>query len=337
MEFLKILQNAASATGQKVIEMLNKPSNYSLGYIFVFFCCFTNAVSYVFISHMTKTHDALLSLAVTFAYATVIFTLFNFKQASHLFSSIAKHFWLFLGMNISTFFCWLGSFLSLKYLDPATSLCLGFGLIAVTNFFVLTPLHQLKHNKHLISCILFIFITMALIIKQHADTTLQVSTKMIALGVMWCIISGFSGGFIGVYSERLGKINITATQILASRFYLLVIASTIIFFFMHHSTPVVIDWKYYLLSSLIVVFFPLLMYQLAVVKLGSIIVSFLEPLTPVLTYFLQVQIGDYRFNIITITLLLIASGAVILLVKIEQNIMHAKKNLQEKNALEPTI
>jgi drug/metabolite transporter (DMT)-like permease len=135
----------------------------------------------------------------------------------------------------------------------------------------------------------------------------------------------------------MGKINITATQILATRFYLLVIASTVAFLFMHHTAPIVIDWKYYFLSSLIVVFFPLLMYQLAVVKLGSIIVSFLEPLTPVLTYFLQVLIGDYRFNIITVLLLLMSSGAVIMFVGIEQNIMRSKNLVPEKNVLEPTI
>ena len=82
------------------------------------------------------------------------------------------------------------------------------------------------------------------------------------------------------------------------------------------------------------VFFPLLFYQAAIRELGSLIVSFLEPFTPVLAYFLQVAIGDTRFNIVTLILLAIASSSIIWFVRIEKRRSDQKIIVATKNNLE---
>lgn len=313
--------------------MSDKNSNHTVGYISIFLCCLTSAVSFVFISHLNKTHDQMVSIAVTFAYATIMFNLFNIKNIISLYSSVAKNFKLILRMNVMTTLNWVSSFMSLNYLDPATAFCIILCIVSITLFIILTPLSKIKENKHLVFSILLIMTSMALIIKQHIDTSLLTNTKMIMMGVAWCVVGGISGALIGTSSEGMGKANFSVTQILATRFYLLIIVSSVAFFIIPHTAPIVIDWKYYLLSSFIIVIFPLVMYQTAIKSLGSLIVSLLEPFTPVFTYILQVLVGDYQFNLLTALLLVASSTAIIWFVRVEQNISRQKRLAGEMNGI----
>src|SRR5579871_12538 len=96
-------------------------SNPTVGYISIFLCCLTTAVSLVFISHLNKTHDQMLSIAITFSYAALLFNLFNIKNIISIYSAVLKNFKLILRMNVVTLFNWISSFMSLNYLDPATA------------------------------------------------------------------------------------------------------------------------------------------------------------------------------------------------------------------------
>lgn len=314
-----------------------KLSSHTMGYISIFLCCLTSAVSFVFISHLNKSHDQMLSIAVTFSYATILFNLFNIKNIITLYSSVFKNFKLIFRMNVMTLLNWVSSFMSLNYLDPATSFCIILSVISITLFIILTPLNKIKENKHLLFSLLLIMGSMVLIVKQHIETTSFADRKMIIIGVAWCVLGGISGALIGTSSEGMGKAGFSVTKILATRFYLLIIVSLIAFYLIPHTTPVVIDWKYYLLSSLIIVIFPLVMYQTAIKSLGSLIVSLLEPFTPVITYLLQILVGDYKFNFLTVFLLTISSGAIIWFVKMEQGTSKAKMRLDLKNKADKAI
>lgn len=267
----------------------------------------------------------MLSILMTFGYAILIFNLINIKKFREIYTSVLHNKKVLLQMNIVTLFNWLSTFMSLHYLDPATALCLNLGILSVTIFFISTPLHKLKANKHLGLSVLFVLFSMGLIIKQHlASASGDLHLRNIILGIAWCALGGFTGAFIGMSSEAMGRAGFSVTQILATRFYLLTLVSGVALLLTHHHAPIVIDWKYYFLSSLIIVFFPLLMYQTAIRELGTLLVSLLEPFSPVFTYILQVEVGDYRFNLLTISLLILASAAVVWFVRIEQNIRRAK-------------
>jgi drug/metabolite transporter (DMT)-like permease len=312
-------------------------SKPTLGYVSILLCCLSTAISFVFIAHLNKTHNQMLSIAITFSYAAILFNLLNFKKIGSLYSSVAANLKLIFKMNIVTLFNWVSSFMSLNYIDPATAICINLSVLTVTLFFIFTPLGKIKENKHLVYSVLLILVSMALIIKQHVDTALLSNSRMIILGVVWSVFGGLSGAFIGLSSEGMGKANFSVTQILATRFYLLIIVSGIAFFFVPDSVPVVIDWKYYLLSSLVIVIFPLVMYQTAIMALGALIVSLLEPFTPVITYLLQIAVGDYKFNLLTVILLVVSSSAVIWFVRIEQNLARAKRLKTNENTLGQAI
>lgn len=303
---------------------MNKTKNFNLGYACIFLCCFATAISLVFISHMNITHNIMLSIFMTFAYATLIFNAINFRNILYIYTLVFQNKKVLLQMNLVTLFNWLSTFMALRYLDPATALCLILGILSVTIFFISTPIYQFKSNKHLCCSVLLVLFSLGLIVRQHVVfNSGEEHLHNMLLGLAWCTLGGVMGAFIGMSSEAMGKVGFSVTQILATRFYLLTFVAGLVFLFMNHG-PIVIDWKYYLLSSLVIVFFPLLMYQTAVRELGTLLVSLLEPFSPVLAYVLQVVIGDYRFNITMISLLLFSCLAIIWFVRIEQNIQIKK-------------
>lgn len=304
--------------------MKEKFINFRLGYNYMILCCLANAISFVFISHLNKSHNEMVSIFVTFGYAIIIFNLINFKKIRSLYSSAIQNVKMVFGMNFLTLVNWFSTFMSLNYLDPATALCINLGVLSVTILFISTPLDKLKANKHIGFSVLFVLISMGLIIKQHFIGTARLQIENVALGTFWCVLGGITGAFIGMSSEAMGKAGFSITQILATRFYLLTFFSGIALVFISRHIPILIDWKYYLISSLVIVFFPLLMYQAAIRELGTLIVSLVEPFSPVLTYILQVLMGDYRFNFLTIILLTLASTAIVWFLKIEQNVTKEK-------------
>lgn len=299
--------------------------NFNLGYACIFLCCFATAISLVFISHMNKTHNIMLSIFMTFAYATLIFNVVNFKHLRKIYTLVFQHKKTLLQMNLVTLLNWMSTFMALRYLDPATALCLILGVISITIFFVSTPFRQFKSNKHLCYSVLLVLFSLGLVIwQQVALNPGEAHLHEMMLGVAWCILGGVMGTFIGTSSEAMGKVGFSVTEILATRFYLLILVGGVIFLFMHHGL-ITVDWKYYLLSSFLVVLFPLLMYQTAIRELGTLLVSLLEPFSPVLAYILQVVIGDYRFNITMISLLFLSCVAIVWFVRVEQNIRKCVK------------
>lgn len=304
-----------------------KNSSPQFGYIFIALCCISNAISFVFIAHINKSYDEMLSIVMVFSYATLLFNLFNFKCLGSLYRNLSKNYMAALLMNVATLFNWVGSFLSLSYIDPATAICINLSTVAITTFFIWIPFNKIQQNKHLLLAILLIIGSMILIINQHASTVMHSNLKAIALGVGYSVASGIAGGFVGIYSEKLSKSGFSVSQILATRFYLLIIVCGIILAFTAAHEVIAIDWKFYFLSSIIIVFFPLVMYQAAIKALGSLIVSIVEPFTPVITYFIQISVGGYQLNWLTVLLLLIASGSVIWLIRLEQNLAAQRQAL----------
>ena len=295
--------------------MTNK--NHNLGYIYITLCVLINSYAFVFISHMVRNHNEFLSLAMVFGYATILFTLVNIKKLPLLWGRVKNNFKALSLLNLVSFLSWLGAFISLKYIDPATKLALGFGIIAITNFFIKTPISEWFANKRLITCLLLVFISMVLIVTQYAAINVHLHPHTIYLGLGWAIFAGITGGFIGVYSEKVGHAGFTPTQILATRFYMLVLASIIILVFTKPALPAHLDWHYYLLGSVIIVLLPLLLYQTTIQHLGSVITALFESFTPVVTYFMQIAVSHYRFHLTTFLLLLFANLMILWLVRVE--------------------
>lgn len=305
---------------------MNTTQNFKAGYIYILLCCLANAISFVFIAHLNKAHNEWLSIFMTFSYATILFHLFNIKKIKFIYSTILANKKTVLKINILTLLNWLSTFMALRYLDPATALCLTLGLLTVTVFVISTPLKKLRANKHLGLSVLLVLFSLGLIIQQYLLANPgQANFYQFICGFAWCLLCGISGALIGFSSEAMGRCGFSITQILSVRFYLLIIAAGIGLFFVP-SSELQIDWQYYFLSSLVIVIFPLVMYQAAIRDLGVMLVSLIEPFSPVITYILQVALGWYLFNWITMALLILSSLAIVWFVRTEQKIQQVQYN-----------
>jgi drug/metabolite transporter (DMT)-like permease len=299
------------------------------GYLYILLYCLANAISFVFISHINKTHNDLLNIVMIFSYATLLFNFINVKKLDNLYGAVKKNYALIFFMNVATLFNWIGSFFSLNYIDPATALCINLSMGPITTFFILTPFKKIKENGHLIFAIILIILGMILITKQHTTAPVYHGTSNVLLGVMFSVIGGIAGGFVGICSQKITLSGFSLSQVLATRFYLLVTVCAILLFFYGKVSVADIDWKFYLLSSLLIVIFPLVMYQAAIKSLGPMIVSIFIPFAPILAYFLQVLVGGYPFNLITILLLIMISASVIWLARLRQGLTVIKR-VEEK-------
>jgi drug/metabolite transporter (DMT)-like permease len=305
--------------------MSEKSSHASFGYAAILTCCVASAVSNVFIFNMNKSHNVMLSIAMIFAYATIIFTLLNIRNLPSFYRRYVNNLGTLFKMNVVTVFNWMGTFMALQYIDPASVACISLGLTAVANFVILTPLSRYKHQLHLLLCMVCILVSMALIVVQHTLAASEHLGPHVWRGIIWAVVGGLVGGYIGVFSEKLGQAEFSVTQILATRFQLLVLVGIVGLLTTHQQVAIHIDWRFYLLSSLIVVFLPLFMYQTAIKLLGSIQTALLEPFAPVITYFLQVIVfGQFIFNALSLILLVLLSGLIIWFVSIEQRLVRKR-------------
>lgn len=304
--------------------MIQKTSYSTIGYLYLLICCAASAYSFVFIADLNTTHNTMLSLILTFGYATILFTLFNIKKLPELWRLVIVNFKALFFLNLATLFSWLGTFVALKYIAPSTSIAIGFGLIAVTNFLIYTPFKQFKSNSHLVLCVSLILLSMVLIAWQYIHSATHLSNHDLFWGLFWSVLAGVIGGFVGINSEKLSHAGFSATQVLATRFYLIIIVAAGGFWLFPSSMPTHIDWHYYLLATLIVVIVPLFMYHIAIKELGSLLVSFVEPFTPVITFLLQITLLHYRFNLVSLLLLCLSSLTVMWLVSIEHRLAKQK-------------
>lgn len=300
----------------RILKTNNHHSN--LGYFYISLCCISSAASFVFISHLNNHYSVLLSLTMTFGYAIILFTLWNYKHLKSMWSIAKSEKSALIMLNIATLFSWFGTFMALKYIDPATKISIGFGLIAVTNFFISVPLRKVAQHKHLLYCILFVILNMILVLWQFSVSNQHATTENIIIGISWAVVGGVIGGFIGINSQKLNKAGYNATQVLATRFYLLVIMSVLLLVLTDPTVSFAhIRWKYYLLSTALVVLLPLLFYHLAIENIGSLIVSFIEAFTPVITYFLQIIFLRFNFNWLSMCLIILSSIGIVILVRTE--------------------
>lgn len=268
-----------------------------IGYIYIAFYCVFNALSFVFISVLGNAHGQAQSITYIFSSGIFLFNLFCLKNLQSLYLKVGKNVRAVLGLNITTAVSWLASFYALRFIDPATMLCIGMAVIPITTFFIVTPFKAYKSNAATLLSIIFVIFSMLLIIHENVQgLIIPVVTSNIIWGILISVVGGIFGAAIGTYSEVLSKTNFTVKEILAVRFYLLVLVSILISIY---TKALEFNWKtlqLFSVSAVVIVFLPLVIYQKSIQHLGSLTVSILIPFTPVLAYFMQLSLHKYHYN-----------------------------------------
>jgi len=301
-----------------------------MGYMYVLFYCVFNAYSFVFISTLGDTHAQSLSIVTIFSLGLLLFNLLNIMKLGTLYKKLSRNLFPVVGINITSAASWLACFYALRFIDPASMLCIAMAIIPLTTLFMSTPLRLYKNNLPIIFSIVVVIFSMAIIINQNIlNLGSHSSGFYFFIGVIISIVGGIFGGAIGIYSERLHKANFTVSEILAVRFYFLIIVAVAVALFSHSFNAMHwSDLKIYSFSAVIVIILPLVIYQKAISHLGSMVVSVLIPFTPILAYFMQLMIRQYPFHLGVLLSILLCSLTICAL-----NIMRHRQQRQKKVSL----
>ena len=280
------------------------------GYIYIVFYCLFNAFSFVFISVVGNTHGQAQSIVYVFTLGLLLFNLLNISNLKILYTKTIEYFRPVIGLNVTTAISWAASFYALKFIDPATMLCIAMATIPITTFFIMTPLEAYKSSITTILSIGFVVISMLLIIHENINYSGAKNASFIfSVGVLISIIGGVFGAAIGTYSEQLHKAKFNVKEILAIRFYFLILFGLIVAIATHRFQFNFQTLKLFSLSTVIIVILPLVIYQKAIQHLGSLTVSILIPFTPILAYFMQLVLHQYQFHIGTLMAILLCCVA----------------------------
>lgn len=250
----------------------------------------------VAVNKLEATGDPFTIVFFTFLFTTVFFTLINLPSIREFCSNLRHSPKQLVVINIVSVVIWLGVFWSLKYLNPAESLCVYMSMTPIATLLFTTKLKNIGQHKKDIFYGLAIIILLSILV---LDTVYLVPNKwFVFLGVIFGLAAGITGAFYNVFSQKMHKNNFTATQVLAMRFYLLLIISLVMSVHgnMLMATLHNISWITFLGLALLSSVLPLFFKQQAIIFIGAQKISYVMPFTPVAAYGIELLTGAYKFN-----------------------------------------
>lgn len=280
----------------------------TLGYLLIFSYCLMTAFFAVAVNKLEASGDPFTIVFFTFLFTTAFFTLINLPNIRMFWSNLCSSPKQLLTINIVSVVIWLGVFWSLKYLNPAESLCVYMSMTPIATLLFTIKLANInQYKKDIFYGVAIIILLSALVI----DTVYMVPNKWwIILGVIFALAAGITGAFYNVFSQKMHKQNnFTATQVLAMRFYLLLLIS--LFMSLHDQTFSTtlqqISWLTFLGLALLSSVLPLFFKQQAIIFIGARKISYVMPFTPVAAYGIELLTGAYKFHPVVFVLVALVS------------------------------
>lgn len=276
------------------------------GYLFSATFCIAVAISSILIHKTNQLVNPYLSVFLTFLICSIWFNLVNFKSLDILYRKLMDDKKNFLIINIVTAINWITTFEALRYIDPVLYIALFMGLMPIATY--LLSIHFQRKKPELVPIIASIATTLvlALIIIFDKKSALQISSVDFYTGIGFTVISSIASALYMLYSKKIEiNLNLTASQIVAVRFYLLIGYAGIICmhgnYFQEASN---IHYTDFLVLALLSSIIPLYSIQKSIAHIGAVKTSFIVPFTPVFTY-LILFLFNHEQSILLLPLLLV--------------------------------
>lgn len=258
--------------------------------------CIISALSFILMSEVIKNIDPITSTFVTYGISLVFYFFLNFKNISKIINVFMPRKKDFLLINICTLINTLSAFVVMKYIPPITYVIVFFSSIP---FF--TKILDRKIDIILIKHTIILLISLAI-----AGMISHSSLDQIVIGVSITLISSL---FATIYMIRTSNLHstteITSTQVLTARFFLVVFICGTYSLYNHTYSEISFDnitiFIYIALTSSIIPFFLL---QSSIRKIGSELTSKFLPLIPILCLILMTFFSSYNVSIKEILIVL---------------------------------
>lgn len=268
------------------------------GGLYIVFYVFTSALANVFINHSTRSIAPIVTLFYNSVITIVFFTILNLDTLTQNSSLVKKNIKPILWLNILNAIMWFVIFFSLKVLSPSVFACILFGAIPISLFLLQVKGSTVSNQNNRITAflLLILFILMLLLVSQDMTTTN--SSQIILYGTLVAIIGGLIGAYIMKISKKLATQNLSASLVIALRFYGLLIISLLLI--IPNPTqllvaPTVLAEIFTL--AIVAMALPLFLLQKALKNLNPFYASIIITAIPITTYVLQLLTGYYSFSI----------------------------------------
>ena len=269
---------------------------YSFLYVIIYSC------ASVFIEKLYFSIPPLFSLMITASIATLYFNLVNIGKLKPIYLACWHEKKMWLAIMISVLVMWCCTMTGPGLIGASLNNFMYFGWLGVLGFISL----GLQKEKKSRSKLYFGLMIVGLMAIAIFDTVNHGLTKGNILGLLIGIIGG-TASFIYLKQSQilLSKIKLSATQILAIRFYLTIIV--LFFVIPKDSFSLYLTWKS--MGELIILAFmsliiPLFFMQKALEKITSEQNAIIMSLSPVVTAFIQeLLFNNVEFKFIVVYLL----------------------------------
>lgn len=258
------------------------------GYVFSLVFCLATASSLILIHKTDQLINPYLAVFLTFVVCALWFNLINCKSLKFIYRQISKNKSNVFIINLTTAVNWIAAFKALEYLEPVLYISIFMGFLPVITYFIKIFRAKESFDVKTIGMCLSILILLFAIILISKNSVQLLQNTYFWKGVILTFISSSAGAvYMLVSKETETSLNLSPTQVVSIRFYLLLLYAGFISCF-NNSFPAIhnINYTDFLILALVSSILPVYTMQKSISLIGGLKTSFVVPFTPVFTYFL---------------------------------------------------
>lgn len=247
--------------------------------------------------------QSLLMLLSAF-YAIIFFHAVNLGKIKTIYTTLSQHKAQYFVLMFSIFMVWVGYYLGIIYISPTFLDFIYMGLAASYGSFF--AYRSSKTRTNLLSMVL-INLTIAafyflLFAQYEIKKTILIIVFTIALGTFNCLYVNTA--------YKLSKINLSPTQILASRFWIMLLICLIIVVCRREYEFLITNYDLIpksILLAAITFIIPIYLYQKAITKLGPNLSLVAMGVVPIVVFILEIMLienppSSYELGILSLAL-----------------------------------
>ena len=224
-----------------------------------------------------------LMIFLSTCYAIIFFHMVNYKSIFKMYAIILANKWLYILTCSLIMTFWIGSFLVPVYYTPTIQVL---SFLSLQSFFGSFFLFKKVPNKY--NLFRFLLITIALI-GFYIICFNNYSLKLFILLLIWTVLNGTTGYIYVVSSWKLSKAGLSASEILATRFWLLLIVTGVTTLYTqsyHQITLISLRDTFFL--SVISMIIPVYCSQKAINILAPELYGVFAGISPFITYLMSI-------------------------------------------------
>lgn len=255
------------------------------------------ALGLVILDGIIDTIAPIASLLITALFAIIFFHVFNRKKIKTLYQACWQHRSAWLATNISVTLMWLGTYYSVKWLNPAAAL-----LLCILSMVAAQYIKALINEKKLTKAVINIIVPTGCIGLFYA---LHHDEHFARIGITAGIIAGIACVYYNNCSKAFAiNSQLTSTDVLAVRFYCIILIAPFFLTQQMLNDISVLEIGKLLLVSLLTFILPLYMYQKSLMQLTIKQHVMVIAATPLAAYLIQGSLrGEWSWLLLSMSLI----------------------------------